>query len=130
MYLNQYICIYNLYKSLGILLNENDKLKNSPVSFLRKKHNSMSSFLRGASKVILNDFPFNFGRYTSMQLNANRGSYRTILFISNWMCFLWIYSTSNSCSLCVSILDNFAPVAHALCHSRGLDITRKAKRTR
>ena len=47
----------------------------------------MSSFCRGASKVILNDSPFNFGRY--MQ---NRASYRTILYILNWMCFLWGYS--------------------------------------
>ena len=49
----------HLYKSLGILLKEN----NATVLFLRKKHSSLSSFCRGASKVILNNSPFNFGRY-------------------------------------------------------------------
>ena len=61
---NQYM---HLYKSLGILLKENNRLKNNTVLFLREKHNSVSqsSFYRGPSKEILNDSPFNFGRYTS-----------------------------------------------------------------
>ena len=77
----------HLYKSLGILLDK--KLKNATILFLRKKHNSVSSFCRGASKVILNDFPFNFGRYTSsVNLVQNRASFKLISFLSNWMCFL------------------------------------------
>ena len=51
-----------LYKSLEILLKEYNKLKNATVLILCKKHSSCS---KGASKVILNDFPFNFGRYTT-----------------------------------------------------------------
>ena len=42
------------YESLGILLKENDKLKNATVLFLREKHNSVSSFCQDALKMILN----------------------------------------------------------------------------
>ena len=57
----------HLYKSLGILLKENNKLKNATVLFLREKHNSVCdcSFCWGASKVTLNDSLFNFGILTS-----------------------------------------------------------------
>ena len=83
----------HLYKSLGILLKDNNnyKLKNATDVFLHKKYNSVSwrtsplrrelsfllrindldglsssinsvsSFSRGAFKVILNDSPLNFG---------------------------------------------------------------------
>ena len=54
----------HLYKLLEILLKEKNKLKNATVLFLRKKPNSVSSYCRGASNVILNDSPFNFGQYT------------------------------------------------------------------
>ena len=57
----------HLYKPFGILLKENNKLINTTVLFLRKKNKSVCSFSRGASKVIFNDSPFNFGRYTSTQ---------------------------------------------------------------
>ena len=56
------ICI--LYKSLWILLKENNKLKNATILFLREKHNHASNFCCGASNLILNDSPFNFGGYT------------------------------------------------------------------
>ena len=59
----------HLYKLLEILLKESIKLKNATVLFLRKKYNSVSNFCLGASKVILNDSPYNFGRYT-IQLSA------------------------------------------------------------
>ena len=49
----------HLYRSLGILLNDNNKLKTATVLFLHKKHNSVSSFWRGASRETFNDFPFN-----------------------------------------------------------------------
>ena len=55
----------HLYKSHEILLKDNNKLKNATVLFLSKKRNSVSRFCRGASKVILNDSPFNFGCCTS-----------------------------------------------------------------
>ena len=51
----------HLYKLLEILLKETNKLKNATVLVLRKKHNSVSSFCRDASKVILNNSLFNFG---------------------------------------------------------------------
>ena len=35
----------HLYKSLGILLKDYNKFKNATVVFLRKKHNSVSSFV-------------------------------------------------------------------------------------
>ena len=49
----------HLYKLLGILLKENNKLKYDTDIFLHKKQNCVSSFSQGASKVILNDSPFN-----------------------------------------------------------------------
>ena len=49
----------HLYKSLGILLKENNKLKTAIDVFLHKEHDNVSSFCLGASKVILNDSPFN-----------------------------------------------------------------------
>ena len=57
----------HLYKSLGIPFKKNNKLKNSTALFFREKHNSVSSFCRGASKVILNNSPFDVGRYTSTE---------------------------------------------------------------
>ena len=36
----------HVYQSLGILLKENNRLKNSTVLFFRKKYNSISSFCR------------------------------------------------------------------------------------
>ena len=51
-------------EQLGILLKENNTLKNASDVFLHKKHNSVSSFCQGASKVILKDFPLNFGLRT------------------------------------------------------------------
>ena len=49
----------HLYKSLGILLKNNNKCKNATVLFLCKKDNCVDSFCRGALKVILNSSPFN-----------------------------------------------------------------------
>ena len=43
------------------------KLKYATDVFFHKKLNSVSSFCRGASKVISNDSPFNFGRRTLTQ---------------------------------------------------------------
>ena len=54
---------------------KNHKLKNANVLFLRRSHNSVISFRKGASKVILNDssvFYFTVTRQLSI----------------NWMCFL------------------------------------------
>ena len=84
---NQYM---HLYKSLGILLKENDKLKNAIVLYLRKNHNSVkSTIVSKGSKVILNDSPSNFGRNTSTLCKMK--NYRTILFVSN-LCFDQIIS--------------------------------------
>ena len=51
-------CIQNyyvhLYKLPGILLKENDKLKNATDVFLYEKHNNVNSCCRGASIVISN----------------------------------------------------------------------------
>ena len=78
-------------------MKENKKLKISPVLFLHEKHISVSSFCRGASKVILNDSPFNYGLYKSTNIIVqNRASYSRYYFISNWMCFLWIYSARHN----------------------------------
>ena len=52
-------------------MKENNTLKNAPDVFLHKKHNNVSSFCRGASKVILNDFPLNFGRKTPTKCKIN-----------------------------------------------------------
>ena len=49
----------HLYKSLGILLKENFKLKTAIDIFLHKEHDNVSSLCLGASKVILNDSLFN-----------------------------------------------------------------------
>ena len=43
----------HLYKSLGLLLKEIEKLKNAIVLFPRETHNSVSSFCRGASEALL-----------------------------------------------------------------------------
>ena len=79
---NRLQCIQNeymyLYKSLGKLLKENNKLKKATVLFLRKKHNSVRSFRRGASKVILNDSPFNFCRCRIKQVIELFHSYQIL----------------------------------------------------
>ena len=53
-------------KSFEILLNDNNKLKNDTVLFFREKYNRVNSCCQSALKIILNDSPFNFGRYTSL----------------------------------------------------------------
>ena len=62
----------HLYKSLGILLKDNNKLKNSNVLFIRKKHNILSSFCRGAPKVILNDSSLNCGHTRKLSLEFSK----------------------------------------------------------
>ena len=97
--LNQYM---NLYKSIEIILKENNKRQASsktlPSYFSIKKHKSVSSFCQCGTKVIFNDSqPFNFGRYTSVvnlvprikQVIELFHSYQIVL----CMCFLWRYST-------------------------------------
>ena len=75
----------HLYKSLGILLKENDKLKNAIVLYLRKNRNNVkSTIVSKGSKVILNDSPSNFSRNTSTLCKMKND--RTILFVSN-LCF-------------------------------------------
>ena len=115
-------CIQNyymhLYKSPGILLKENNKLKNATDVFLHETHNNVSSFCQGASIVILNISltgdthkifvsrpstsltrraswymvgckPINDSPFKfNRNLVHNQASYKHISYVSNWMC-LW-----------------------------------------
>ena len=94
------ILYMHLYKSLGILLKANNK------------QNSVTSFCRSASKLILNDSLLNFG-WQTRQLNAESSKLLNYLSISNWMCFLWRYSTRHK---------RYSIVSHAwpsACTSKG-----------
>ena len=79
-----------LYKSFEILVKHNKKLKNANVLFLRRNQNSV--ILSTCLESDLKRFPVPFWS-VHVNLVQNRGSYRTISFVSNWMCFLRRYST-------------------------------------
>ena len=81
----------HLYKSLEILLKENNKLLYTRYPIVARA----LGLARRASKGILHTKQAQKFWSVPVHVNLvqNRASYKTISFLSNLICFLWIYST-------------------------------------